>query len=358
MTLSLRSPALALAFVTLSACTATSATAQTETKTLSGTNISIYDLVGAVTVEPSTGSEVQVEVTRRGADSRRLNVDVISEGGGQSLRIIFPDDDLVYPELGRWSRSEFNLERDGRWDRGRDGGWFSRRRIRISGNGRGTEAWADLRVMVPAGKRVSVNVGVGSVTSRGVNGDLSIDVSSARIRVDGHNGILRLDTGSGGAEARDIKGEELRVDVGSGSVSVFGAEVQRVTLESGSGSVEVDRVTASEMIVDVGSGGMRVSRATADRMRLETGSGSVNVELTNSPRSLDVESGSGGVTLMLPSSLDAELDISTGSGGIDSDFPVQVSRMERRRLRGVIGKGTGRIRVETGSGSVRLRRIG
>jgi lia operon protein LiaG len=356
--MSLRSPALALALATVACVSATErAGAQTERRTLSGNAVSIFNLVGAVSVEPGTGSEVVVEVTLRGMDARRLRTDVVSEGTGQSLRIIFPEDDLVYPELGRNSRSEFTLDRDGRWDRGRDGWWPRPRRIRVSGNGRGTEAWADLKIFVPAGKRVDVNVGVGFVSSRAVSGDLSIDVASAKVRVDGHTGTLRLDTGSGGAEARDIKGDELRVDVGSGHVTVLGADVQRMTLESGSGSVEVDRATAQEITVDVGSGGLRVSRATADRIRLETGSGSVNVELTNSPKALDVESGSGGVTLLLPGTLDAEIDISTGSGGIDSDFPVSVNRMERHRLRGVVGKGTGRIRVETGSGSVRLRRM-
>lgn len=356
--MSLRSPALALALATVACVSATeTAGAQTERRTLSGNAVSVFNLVGAVTVEPGTGSDVVVEASLRGIDARRLRLDVVSEGPGQSLRVIFPEDDLVYPELGRNSRSEFTLDRDGRWDRGRDGFWPRPRRIRVSGGGRGTEAWADLKIFVPAGKRVDVNVGVGFVNSRGVNGDLTIDVASARVRVDGHTGTLRLDTGSGSAEARDIKGDELRVDVGSGHVTVLGAEVQRMTLESGSGSVEVDRATAQEITVDVGSGGLRVSRATADRMRLETGSGSVNVELTNSPRALDVESGSGGVTLLLPAALDAEIDISTGSGGIDSDFPVAVNRMERHRLRGVVGKGTGRIRVETGSGSVRLRRM-
>jgi lia operon protein LiaG len=353
--MTLRAPVLLLTAVVLACISADPASAQTERRSLSGNSVSIYDLVGAVTIEPGTGSEVQVEITRRGADARRLSIDVVSEGGGQSLRIIFPDDDLVYPEMRRGWRTEFNLERDGRWNRD-NRGWFSRRRIRVSGSGRGTEAWADLRILVPQGKRVNVNTGVGTVESRGVNGDLSIDVSSSRIRVDGHTGNLRLDTGSGGAEARDIKGEDFTVDVGSGSVSVIGAEVGRLNLDSGSGSLEVDRVTAGELRADVGSGGMRMSRVTSDRVKLDAGSGSVNLELVNSPKSVDVETGSGGVTLILPSNLDAELDISTGSGGIDSDFPVQMNRWERRRLRGTIGRGTGRIHVDTGSGGVRLRR--
>jgi lia operon protein LiaG len=50
-----------------------------------------------------------------------------------------------------------------------------------------------------------------------------------------------------------------------------------------------------------------------------------------------------------------EVDISTGSGGISSEFPVTMQTIRRQELQGTIGDGSGgRIRVSTGSGSVRL----
>jgi DUF4097 and DUF4098 domain-containing protein YvlB len=347
---------LALASAALISASPSAAAAQTETKTLAGPSVSIYDLVGTVTVERGSGANVVVEVTRRGADSRRLSIEVGDVDGRNSLRVVFPDDDIVYPELGRWSNSEFSMGRDGRWDGGRDSWWGGRNRVRVKGSGRGTEAWADLKVMVPDGKKVDINVGVGRVNAAGVNGDLSVDVASAHTIVSDHNGSLRLNTGSGGAEVRGVKGEELSVNSGSGRVSVDGATMNIVRLETGSGGVSGDRISAGEIRVEVGSGGVRIERATSDRVRLETGSGGVNFELSNSPKTLDVHSGSGSVTVILPSNLDAELDIDTGSGGIDSDFPVTVNRYERHHVRGTVGKGTGRIRVETGSGGVRLRK--
>ena len=42
--------------------------------------------------------------------------------------------------------------------------------------------------------------------------------------------------------------------------------------------------------------------------------------------------------------------------GIDSDFEVKQSRVGRRALHGTIGSGKGRIKIESGSGSVRLLR--
>jgi hypothetical protein len=341
-----------LALVALSAA----AGAQTQRRTLSGRDVRVYDLVGAVTIESGNVSDVTVEVTLRGDDASRLRVETGTVRGVAALGIAFPDDDIVYPELGRSSNSTFSMGRDSRWGSGDDGWWPANRRVRVKGSGRGTEAWADMRIIVPAGRRVDVKVGVGSVSSRGVTGDLGLDVASAHVRVDGHTGTLRLDTGSGGAEISDVRGDELKADVGSGHVTVRGVNVDRFMVESGSGGIDVDQVKAPEITVDVGSGGVRVDRATGDRVRLETGSGGVSFELLNSPKSLDVEAGSGTVTLRLPADLDAELDIETGSGGIDSDFAVAVNRYERRRLRGTIGKGTGRIHVETGSGGVRLRK--
>jgi hypothetical protein len=71
-----------------------------------------------------------------------------------------------------------------------------------------------------------------------------------------------------------------------------------------------------------------------------------------------LDAGSGGVTLRLPASLGAELDIDTGSGGIDTDIPVTITRRSRSHLTGRIGDGAGRIRIDAGSGGVRLVRAG
>ena len=359
MTLHTRAVA-AFAFATtlaaLSGAVAKTAAAQsTDRRTLAGREVLVFNVVGTVTVEAGAVSEVTVEVTRRGMDASRLSVEVGTERGLPALRVVFPDEDIVYPELGRRSNHEYSTGRDGRWGWG-SGSWGSRRRIRVKGDGRGVEAWADLRVIIPAGRRVDVNLAVGRVDAANVDGDLGIDVASARVMVNGHTGTLRLNTGSGSAEVRDIKGDGLSIELGSGRTTVLGASVRRMRVESGSGGVELDNVNAAELTVDVGSGGVRADRVTSDRVRIETGSGGVDLRMANSPKSLDVESGSGTVTLTLPSTLDAEVDIQTGSGGIDSDFPVQVNRVERRHLRGRVGTGNGLIRVDTGSGGVRLRK--
>lgn len=336
--------------------------AQTERRTVSGSVVAIYNLVGNVRVEPGTGSDVVVEISRAGRDARKLSVEIGEIRGRNSLRVIYPDDDIIYGDMSWRGSSEFRIERDGTWgnDRGGDR-WSDKvfgggRRIRVRSRGSGTEAWADLRVFVPAGKKVDVRLGLGELGATNVSGDLRLDLSSGRVTASGVRGNLSLNTGSGSIEARDIKGDELSFKTGSGGISLNNVNGSRLRFDTGSGTVSGMTITADELTIETGSGGIRVDDVTAERLKLDTGSGGIQVGVRNSPKSMEVDTGSGGVTVTLPARVDATVDIQTGSGGIDSEFAVQVNRIERNHLRGTIGDGTGRIHIESGSGTVRLRK--
>ena len=267
---------------------------------------------------------------------------------------MYPDDDIIYLALGRRSNSTFSVGRDGTW--GNERGWGTGRRIRVRGSGSGLEAWADLRILVPAGKRVEVNQGVGEMNVTRVNADLRLDAASAHVTVSGTKGNLSADVGSGGLDVRDVIGDEIFLETGSGGVTAQGLTGRKIKLDTGSGGLTGGSITADELNADVGSGSIRLDNVKVSRAKFDAGSGGINVSLTGPIKSLDVDAGSGGVTISLPATLGAEVDIETGSGGIDTDFPVQVSRMERHHLRGRIGDGSGRIHIESGSGAVRLKK--
>ena len=341
----------ALAILVLAGCSVAGAQAL-ERHAIAGNAVAIYNLAGRVDIVAGSGSEVSVLVTRGGADAAKLRIEQGSRDGANDLRIVYPDDDIVYPGLGRWSNSTLSYSRDGYFN-GNDEGWSHRIRVRSSGSG--TEAWADLRVEVPAGKSVTMNLAVGEVVSTNVKGRLRVDVGAARVQVHGHQGELSIDAGSGGVVATDVTGN-LDIDTGSGGVEVTNVAGDRVKLETGSGGIRGSQVKAADLILDVGSGGVDLGAVTAERAKFDAGSGNLTVEFTNSPKSLDVDTGSGGTTLTFPPSLSAELEVDAGSGGISNDFAVTVDRVERNHIRGRIGRGEGRIRIETGSGGVRLRK--
>ena len=337
-----------------------SAGAQNDRRTVSGASISIYNIVGHVQVVAGTGPDVVVEMERGGRDGRRLGIEVGEVRGRNSLRVTYPEDEIVYRdqrnESGRWN-STFSVNSDGTWggDRG-DRGWSGRRRIKVKGSGSGLEAWADLKVLVPPGKHVDVNLGVGELSARGVSADLRLDAASAHVTATGIRGNLSIDAGSGGVEVKDASGDEITLDTGSGGIAASGVTGKRCKLDTGSGGVTADGLNCDEINVDVGSGSIRVEDARASRVKLDAGSGGVRFSLRNSPKYMDVDAGSGGVTISLPAIIDADIDIETGSGGIDTDFAVEVKRVERNHLRGKIGNGSGHIHIQSGSGSVNLRK--
>ncbi|HEX5724650.1 MAG TPA: DUF4097 family beta strand repeat-containing protein, partial [Longimicrobiaceae bacterium] len=313
--------------------------------TLRDDRVAIYNLAGEVRVEPGTGSAVVVEVTRGGSDRERLRVDEGARDGYQTLSVVYPGDRVVYPRLGRGSRSTLTIRGDGTFGGGITGG----RRVTVVGTGRGLQAYADLRVTVPAGRTIAINQGVGRVAVTNVNGQIVVRTSAASVTATGTRGNLNVDVGSGGVTVRDAEGE-ITLDTGSGGVTVNRIRGPRLVIDTGSGGVHGGDLRVEQLHVDVGSGGVDLQGVAARDVLIDTGSGSVDVELTRDVRSVRIDSGSGGVELGVPEGLGAELEIETGSGGIDVDVPVVARRSGRSHLTGRIGDGDGRIEIDTGSG--------
>ena len=334
---------------------------QPERRTLAGDHVAIYNLAGVMRLERGTGSDVVVELTRGGPDAGKLQIATGPLRGRETLRVIYPDDEIVYRELGRGSNTTLRVRDDGtfndREDRGRGGRWSDDgRRVRIAGSGGGLEAHADVRIAIPAGKRVEVYLAVGQAFASNVDGDLRVDVAAANVTADHMKGSLLVDTGSGDVRLSDAEGD-VSLETGSGSVTVSGVTGPEVKLDTGSGNVTAERVATDVLVIDTGSGDVTASFVRAGDVKIDTGSGNVRLDLLADLQALDVDTGSGDVTINVPADLGAEVDIETGSGDIDlQNVTVRTTRLERDHLTGEIGDGKGRIRIETGSGGVRLVR--
>jgi hypothetical protein len=318
---------------------------------VSGDEVAIFNLAGAVEIVPGSGGDVVVQVMRGGGDAGQLEIGVREVDGRQALVVRYPSDRVVYPELGRGYRTEIRVRDDGTFF----GDWGGSRgdEVRITGSGDGMEAWADLRVSVPRGQDLAlyqavgetemmdvdgivlIDMASGNVHARSSSGELSIDTGSGGITVEGFDGDVNLDTGSGGVELRDVRGDEVLVDTGSGSVLASGIHA---------GTVEVD----------TGSGEIGLTGISSPAVTLDTGSGTIEVELTQDVELLEIDTGSGDVTVWVPGSVGAQVELDTGSGEIDLDLPMEIREAERDHVEGLLGDGRGRIQIDTGSGSIRI----
>jgi hypothetical protein len=338
-------------YVALACLFATPVAAQ-EVQRLAGQDVAVYTLAGRVRVVSGSGAEVVVRITRGGADASQLRVETGQIAGRSTLRVIFPGDEIVYPEMGRGSNTQMSVRADGTFGNGngRSGG-----RVRIRGSGNGLEAWADLVVEVPAGRTVAAYLGVGEMEATGVRGALRLDSGSGSVTATDITGSLDVDTGSGSVRVSNVTGD-LRLDTGSGSLDVSDVAGDVVAVDTGSGRVRVSGVTADRFSVDTGSGSVGLSGISAPTVLVDTGSGSVDIELLRDVGQLVVDTGSGSVTVRAPDNLGAMVEIDTGSGGIDLDFPLEVTSVRRDRVQGRLGDGEGTIRIDTGSGSIRILR--
>ena len=161
---------------------------------LSGSEVAVYNLAGHVELVRGGGSDVVVHVTRGGDDASRLEIEVGQVRGREALRVIYPDEEVVYPGMGRGSNTQVRVRSDGTFG---DGGEGRGERVSVRGSGRGMEAWADIVVEVPAGQRFSAYVAVGEAEARGLDGDITIDTGSGAVVAEDMAGVLDNDTGSG-----------------------------------------------------------------------------------------------------------------------------------------------------------------
>jgi hypothetical protein len=329
--------------------------AQTERHELTGDRVALYNLAGKLRVQAGSGSQVVVDVTRGGRDGSRLRVAQGDIRGSNTLRVIYPPGDIVYPLLGYRSRTQLRVNSDGTFDDTDHDGWSrgSRDRVEIRDSGSGLEAFADMVVSVPKGQRIALHWGVGEAVVTNVDGDVRLSVAASAVTTEHTRGTLKLDTGSGGVQVTDAQGD-VSLDTGSGGVRVNGVHGENLLIDTGSGSITGADVDVKTLKLDVGSGGLQLDRVKASRVSTDAGSGGVELDFLAPVSELTADAGSGGVTIRLPPAQNADVDIETGSGGIDTDFAISTSRFARNHIHGTIGNGGARIRIEAGSGTVHL----
>lgn len=209
------------------------------------------------------------------------------------------------------------------------GGWFSRSSMRPT----------VLDVRLPRGVR------------------LDVDVISADTAVSGlDGGSLEVDSVSGKVEA-DVAVSKLDVESVSGAVQVRGS-AELMEIETVSGDVDVLANASREVNLETISGDQRYEGGPVARLEAESVSGSLRLTTSLADAaSVEIGSTSGDVTLSLPASASAELHAKTFSGDIRS-FTGAVERARHglgSSLTATLGGGSGRVRVETMSGDIRIK---
>ena len=329
-----------------------------ESHSFGANSLRVGNLIGSIRLAPASGSEFVVDADLRGRDADQNLAVEVEQGRRATLVVAFPIDKhtrYVYPQLeGGRSRFEYGSNQ-------RKGllqellGAFSNKKIEVSKSGRGLEAWADLVISIPRGGELEVEHGIGSVRIDNVDGELDVKVRSGSIGGESISGTAKLDVGSGSVTLADVSGD-FDVDTGSGSVTIERFEGPSLRVDTGSGSIRAAYIRSRELVLDTGSGNIDASYISAESASVDTGSGGVRLAMEEmGSGDFEIDTGSGSITFLVPQFASADVVADTGSGSIDVDLPdIRTLRRERDNMRFKVGRGDARVRLDTGSGRIRI----
>jgi DUF4097 and DUF4098 domain-containing protein YvlB len=169
-------------------------------------------------------------------------------------------------------------------------------------------------IQAPASSFLQAGSGSGDISDDGIGDNAKLTTGSGSIRATGlHNGFY-VSTGSGNIFAEQTGTGDVQAHTGSGSIE----------LRDIHGAVQAG----------TGSGNIKVAGSPVDPWHLHTGSGSIE---------------------FWPSGPGFDLDASTGSGSIHSDEEMMTQGdYGHHHLRGRVRGGGPTVRLETGSGNIRV----
>lgn len=201
-------------------------------------------------------------------------------------------------------------------------GWLDRK---------GWRRRAVVSLAVPVRTRIEVGVVNAAAVISGIGGRTSVRGVSGDTTLVGVTGPVDANTVSGNVDAQSVSGD-LRVNTVSGELTVVEGTGCRVKADSVSGGMVLD-LAPFRGTADAGA-----PAATGTDIKLNTVSGEVAIRL--------------------PDPGDAEVDANTASGSVSTAFDeLRVnSQWGAKRLTGTLGRGNGKLRVTTVSGSVALLR--
>jgi DUF4097 and DUF4098 domain-containing protein YvlB len=164
------------------------------------------------------------------------------------------------------------------------------------------------------------------------------------------NALLEAGSGSGNITVEGV-GENAKLGTGSGNIHATGLH-GGFSAETGSGNIYAEQTGTGDVKAHTGSGNMELRNLHGG---LRAGTGSGDIKVGGAPTAdWKLGTGSGNVDLW-PGSTGITLNAESGSGGIHSDHEVVTQgESSHHHLSGKLNGGGPTVRIETGSGSIRI----
>jgi len=164
------------------------------------------------------------------------------------------------------------------------------------------------------------------------------------------NSFLEANSGSGDIKDDGV-GENAKLGTGSGSINAIGLQ-NGFIVNTGSGNIYAEQTGQGDVKAQTGSGNVELKGVHGS---LHAGTGSGDIKVTGTPTSdWKLGTGSGSVEFWAGNT-GFTLDASTGSGSVHTDQEMAVQgSFDKHHIVGKVHGGGPTVRIETGSGDIRV----
>ncbi len=221
-------------------------------------------------------------------------------------------------------------------------------------------AWfsVSLQGSLPAQTDLTLSTSDGSIDVSNITADLDARTSDGSIEIRNIDGDVRLRTSDGKIIGDRVKAGSFDCRTRDGAIRLSDVTAGSLRAETSDGSIAFETVRADAATVRTIDGSIRWRDAVAAKMECHSSDGAIHVEYAaEGPKGPDIRitTSDGGIILVTPRDVSAQVDAATNDGSIHTDLPITIQGKVGKSLRGRIGDGEGKIYLRTGDGSITIR---
>jgi lia operon protein LiaG len=150
--------------------------------------------------------------------------------------------------------------------------------------------------------------------------------------------------------------ESIQIDTSSGDILIQDLKAKETLFETSSGDIIARNLYTEVNRFHSSSGDMELSNVTGD-IRAESSSGDMIIDFVHANGNIDAKTSSGDVSVTYqnePNSIAIDFQGSSGEGDVSLDG-VSFEEKSEHAIKGIIGSGHFKLKVETASGDFSLR---
>jgi DUF4097 and DUF4098 domain-containing protein YvlB len=210
------------------------------------------------------------------------------------------------------------------------------------------------------GNNITVKSSSGSITAEIIKGPTQLTTSYGSITcTDISDGDLKLKTSSGKIKLSNATFSDCDAHTSYGSIVSEELNGKSIKLHSGSGSINMTDSSADTTNLSTSYGRITCRQITTNEISAKSGSGNLDIacsDLTPDEIVADLVTSYGSIDFTAPQNFTGQVDLSTSYGSIRTNRPITISgEISKKKLKGTIGEGSGKLHLQTSSGSINLQ---